>query len=207
MINTSQFKAFCGIDSQPLVDALNAAMERRQINTARRIRYFLTQAYHESRGFKRYEEDLTYTTPERLVQMWPLRFSLAPQDKRVLASDYVRQPQKLANFLYGGRYGNGKPETGDGWKFRGRGFFGLTFSDNYSKYSKDTYGDDRVLKNPDLVSKLPDAVESAAWYWADRGLNPLADADMFTKVTTIIQGSDQTVPERLVVLNKANTIF
>jgi putative chitinase len=208
MITLQQFTAFGGPSNQALVDAINSAMEARSINTARRIRYFLTQAYHESRAFTRFEEDLVYKTPERIVQMWPKRFALVSTPGRLLASDYVRQPQKLANLVYAGRFGNGDGASGDGWTFRGRGLFGLTFKDNYREYSKDTYGDERIVQNPDLVSTLRDGVLSAAWFWDDQGLNALADKDLFTKVTIEIQGSADTVPERLVVLNnKANKIF
>lgn len=205
MINSDQLQSFAGSSSDDLVDALNAVLERFSINTSRRVRYFLTQSAFETRMFSRFEEDLWYSTPERLVDVWPKRFSMDRSSKLAYAPEYIKNPEKLANFVYGGRSGNS--DKGDGWAYRGRGGFHLTFLDNYRAYSMAVHGDDRCVTDPELVAQSENAILSAGWFWDVHGLNYMADADQFTKVTTVINGSAATVPKRLLVLKQANLIF
>lgn len=193
---------------QDLVDAINATLDKFNIDTPRRIRYFMAQSFFETQGFTRFVENLNYTTPERLVAVWPARFTMSAGDaSRAFAPDYAGNPEKLANLVYANRNGNGDAASGDGWSFRGRGGFHLTFRGNYVRCSQDTYGDDRLVQNPDLVMAFPAAMASAGWFWNLHGFNDLADSDSLTKVTEIINGSAATVPERKVVLDKANLIF
>lgn len=120
---------------------------------------FLAHAIHESADFTRLEENLNYTTPERLRAVWPKRF---PTLER--AAPFVRNPEALANEVYGGRMGNGDASTGEGWKYRGRGLFQLTGRANYM-----AAGDalSRPYKyEPELVAKPQDAALTAAWYWS-----------------------------------------
>lgn len=205
MINSDQLMSFVGKSDSALVDSINAVTDRFSINTPRRLRYFLTQAAFETQMFSRFEEDLWYSTPERIVAVWPRRFTMDRAVRLAYAPDYIRNPEKLANFVYSGR--NGNVSGNDGWLYRGRGGFHLTFLDNYRAYSQDVYGDDRCVTNPDLVSQSPDAMLSAGWFWDKHGFNHLADADQFTQVTTEINGSPVTVPKRLAVLKRANQIF
>lgn len=206
MITNDQLRDFAGRSDQGLVDSINAVLDRFAINNARRVRYFLTQSAFETKMFTRFEEDLYYRTPERLPAVWPSRFTMDRNNTRKgYAPDYVNNPEKLANFVYGGRNGNRAPD--DGWRYRGRGGFHLTFLDNYRSYSQAIYGDDRCVTNPDLVAQAADAMMSAGWFWDQHGFNQLADADMFTKVTSDINGSAVTVPQRLTVLKQANQIF
>lgn len=186
---------------EDLVAALNTTMAKHKINTPRRIRYFMAQCYVESQGFRKFEEDLYYTTPERIVTVFSPRLSMAT------APDYVRNAEKLANFVYAKRFGNGDVASGDGYRFRARGIIGLTFNANYAAYSADTYGDNRCVKNPELVAQYKDGVESAGWYWTSKNLNALSDSDSFTLQTKAINGSDRSVPERLPILKLANSIF
>jgi putative chitinase len=190
-----------------LAAAVNLAVDKAQLNTDRRLRYFLTQTSFETGGYRKFEEDLFYTTPERLAEIFARRISLTPRPGFGLASDYIRQPQKLANFVYANRYGNGGPETNDGWNFRGQGCIHTTFRDNYLAFSMSMYGDDRLVRNPGLIQTTEAGMLSAAFFWTSKGLNALADSDSFTEVTRRINGSAATVPERLEVLKVANTIF
>lgn len=210
MITLDQFRQLTHLEDQRMVDGINATLDRFEINTQRRVRYFMTQSYHETMGFLKFEENLNYRA-ERIVAVWPTRFSMTPvlagQRVKALAPDYAGNPEKLANFVYADRNGNGSFESGDGWKFRGRGGFHLTFKNNYADYSKFVYGDDRCVENPDLVALPQDAMLSAGHFWMTRRLNELADADEFTEVTRRIQGSDVTVKQRLEVLKLVKTIF
>jgi len=205
MINSDQLLNFAGKSDSDLVDAINAVLDRFSINTTRRVCYFMTQSAFETSNFSRFEEDLWYSTPERLVAVWPKRFTLNKNLPLAYAPDYVRNPEKLANFVYGGRNGNSAKD--DGWLYRGRGGFHLTFLDNYRAYSWDVHGNNSCVATPELVAKPEDAMLSAGWFWDKHGFNYMADADQFTKVTTEINGSAATVPKRLQVLNQANKIF
>lgn len=92
---------------------------------------FLGQILHESLGLEKLEEDLYYTTTDRLMQVWPTRFKTAAD-----ARPYLRSPEALANRVYGGRLGNTKP--GDGWRHRGSGLIQVTGADNYRAVQKAT---------------------------------------------------------------------
>lgn len=194
---------------QPLTDAINAAMAKFGIDQQeRRVRYFVAQSSFETQGFTEWSEDLTYSTPERLVAVWPSHFTMDPTHTQyAYAPNYTNNPQKLANLVYAGKYGNGDEASGDGWNYRGQGGFDLTFKDNYAAYDKAIYGDGHIVADPSLVSQPADALMSAGWFWNNHGFNALADADSFTQVTTVINGSAVTVPERLQVLDSANAAF
>lgn len=195
--------------SQALVVSINDAAAKYGIDqTVRRVRYFVAQSFYETQGYTKWSENLVYTTPQRLVEVWPNRFTMVKgQTNLAYALEYVNNAQKLANLTYANRYGNGNEASGDGWNFRGRGGFHLTFKDNYTAYSKAVYGDTRIVANPDLVAQPQDAMMSAGWFWDSKRLSGLADTDSFTKATDVINGSTDTVPLRLPVLTKVNSIF
>jgi putative chitinase len=194
-------------DPDKLIEALKETCARFEINTPRRQRYFIAQAMFETENFTKFVEVLYYSTPERLVAVWPTRFTMDKANVgKAWAPDYIKNSEKLGNLVYANRLGNKGPESGDGFKYRGRGAFHLTFFDNYRKCSKDLYDDDRFVINPDLVAAPLDAMLTAGWFWNNNKMNVLADADMFTKATTVINGSAVTVPERLKVLNILNKV-
>lgn len=209
MITEAQLRTFAPRAFTPeLLTAINDTLSKFNIDTSLRTSYFLTQAYFETANFTRFIESLNYSTPSRLVAVWPHRFTEDQTDTtKCYAPDYTGNPEKLANLVYANRDGNGDVQSGDGWKYRGRGGFGLTGRDNYTKCSANTYGDDRLVTNPELVEAFEAGMMSAGWFWDEHKLNALADANEFTKITHVINGSETTVPERLVVLHKANLIF
>ena len=101
------------------VAALNPAMSDFDITTPPRTAAFLSQIAYESGEFNHLLENLNYSA-QRLVQVWPSRFPTLP-----VAIPYAGDPEKLANFIYANRLGNGPPASGDGWKYRGRGLIQL----------------------------------------------------------------------------------
>lgn len=211
-INATQLQTFVpalpAAQVQPLVDAINATLDFYAISDSpRRVRYFMAQSCFESANYTSWSEDLFYSTPERLCAVWPTRFSMTCTSALAYAPDYTANPQKLANLVYANREGNGDASSGDGYLFRGRGAFQLTFRNNYTAYSQMRYGDDRIVQNPDLVALPADAMMSAGWFWSTNGINTLADGDEFTNATRVINGSTATVPQRLPVLNRANSAF
>ena len=118
-----QLRAF--LPAAPRLDvwcpALNTAMSRFQINSVERAAAFLAQVAHESNQFRNLVENLNYSA-DRLVNVWPKRFPTLEA-----ATPYERQPEKLANYVYASRLGNGDSASGDGWRFRGRGLWGSDF--------------------------------------------------------------------------------
>jgi putative chitinase len=217
-ITTAQLLQFCAQaqNADQLVAAINSTMAKYCIDQSpRRVRYFMAQTAYESANYSSWSENLTYTTPQRLVAVWPSRFtmtaSLATGSAALTglnyAPDYINNPQALANLVYANRGGNGDVNSGDGYRYRGRGAFQLTFANNYNAYSQAVYGDDRIALSPDQVASFPDAIMSAGWFWDTNNLNAQADVDAFTNTTRIINGSTDSVPQRLPYLNKANATF
>ena len=147
---------------------LNAAMERFEINTPTRMAAFLAQLAHESTEMTQLSEGLYYSRPERLCAVWPKRFVTT-----AAALPYAKNPQKLASFVYANRGGNGDEASGDGYRYRGRGLFQLTFRDNYRLAGLAL--NLPLEDDPDRVSTPEVAALTAANYWQRLGLNALAD--------------------------------
>ncbi|WP_200902894.1 glycoside hydrolase family 19 protein [Pseudomonas fluorescens] len=159
------------------VPALNAAMARFKINSPVRVAAFIAQVGHESGQLTRMVENLNYSA-DRLQAVWPNRFDAA------LAAQVARKPEQIANIVYGGRMGNTLP--GDGWKYRGRGLIQLTGANNY-RAAGSALGLD-LINHPELVEQPDTAALVAGWFWQSNGLNELADAGQFDKITRAING-------------------
>ena len=147
---------------------LNSAMSRFDITDGRRAAAFLAQVAHESSELTQLIENLSYSAA-RLIQVWPRRF---PTLKK--ARTYERNPEKLANYVYASRLGNGDEASGDGWRYRGRGLIQTTGRSNYR-----ATGAALILQlesEPTLLEEPDNASLSAAWFWKSHGLNELADA-------------------------------
>lgn len=155
-------------DTDKWLVPFNDAMARFEIDTPERAAAFLAQVAHESAETTRLTEGLSYSRAERLCAVWPKRFPTTES-----AQPYVRNSEKLANFVYASRGGNGDAASGDGYRYRGRGLFQLTFRDNY-RLAGDALSLPLVA-NPDLVATPDVAALTAAHYWQQRGLNALAD--------------------------------
>jgi putative chitinase len=165
--------------------------EKFQINTPLRLAHFLAQCGHESGGFRAVQENLNYSA-DGLKKIFPKYF---PGN---LSESYARQPQKIAARVYGGRMGNGAEATGEGYKFRGRGYIQLTGKDNYTAFGKAINED--VLSNPDLVSSKY-ALLSAAWFFSKNGLHKMADAGatdvVVTNITKRVNGGTIGLADRI----------
>lgn len=177
------------------IEPLNMAMGRFDINTSDRIAAFIAQIAHESSELQRIEENLNYSG-KRLMAVWPKRFPTLEK-----ASLYERDPEKLANYVYANRLGNGDTSSGDGWSFRGRGLIQLTGRGNYR--SAGLALGLPLETEPQRLEQPEGASLSAAWFWQSRGLNELADdrndddddAD-FTKISILINGGRAGIKER-----------
>lgn len=97
---------------------------------------------------------------------------------------------------YDGRKDLGNTQSGDGTKFCGRGLIQVTGRANYLKASEALFGDDRLLKTPELLEQPEWAAKSAVWYWTTRKLNLLADGAQFTEITRAINGGTNGMDDR-----------
>lgn len=153
-----------------------------------RMAGFLAQAAHESAQFKLVKENLNYSA-EGLLRTFPKYFK-TPAD----AAAYARQPVKIANRVYANRMGNGDEASGDGFKFRGRGFFQITGRENYTNCGKDLGID--LLTTPEALERTKAATNSALWFWKSRNLNRFADANDIRGMTKAINGGYNGLDER-----------
>jgi putative chitinase len=178
-MTNDQLKAL-GLDEKWL-DPLNETFDKYQINTPQRQACFLGQTLHESGNFKFTRENLNYSA-KALMATWPSRFPSLD-----IATQYERQPEKIAGKVYLGRMGNESPE--DAAKFIGRGLIQCTGKENYT-HCGEALGVDLVAQ-PHLLEEPRYAVLSAGWYWNKKGLNALADEgtkDSFEVMTKRING-------------------
>ena len=162
------------------------------IDTPLRLAHFLAQCGHESGGFKATQENLNYSA-SGLKGIFLKYFKEAG-----LAEQYQRNPQKIASRVYGGRMGNGPESTGDGYKFRGRGYIQLTGKDNYTAFGKAINED--MTANPDKVATHY-ALLSAAWFFTKNGLHKMADGGatdaVVTQITKRVNGGTIGLPDRI----------
>ena len=163
-----------------------------QINTPLRLAHFLAQCGHESGGFRVTSENLNYSA-KGLNGIFKKYFPT-----EAAAAAYARNPQKIANKVYANRMDNGSEASGDGFKFRGRGYIQLTGRANYTLFGK-AIGED-IANNPDLVSGKY-ALLSAAWFWSKNGLNKLADGGagdaVVTSITKRVNGGTIGLADRI----------
>jgi putative chitinase len=162
---------------QIVIDSIPEVASKFQINTPLRVAHFLAQCGHESGGFRVTSENLNYSA-KGLNGIFRKYFPTEAS-----AAAYARQPQKIANKVYANRMANGNEASGDGFRFRGRGYIQLTGRDNYTQFGR-AIGVD-IPSNPDLVASKY-ALASAAWFWSKNGLNRLADGGATDAVVTSI---------------------
>jgi putative chitinase len=134
--------------------------------TPERASHFFAQTSHETGEFKLFVENLNYSA-KGLQSIFEKYF---PGN---LEEQYARKPEKIANRVYANRMGNGNEQSGDGWKYRGRGALQLTGKSNYKSFS-DYLNNPEVLKNPDLVSS-EFAFESALFFFDKNKLWSICD--------------------------------
>lgn len=172
LINIGLFQSALQKCQNPQIwlDALNPALAKFEINSKSRIASFLAQTAYESGQFNNLIENLNYRA-SRLIAVWPKRFPTL-----AFAQQYEFNPEKLGNFVYANRIGNGNEASGDGFRYKGRGLIQLTGRSNYAAATTalSLQGLDLVV-NPDDLIKPNIAALSAAWFWASHGLNALAD--------------------------------
>lgn len=179
------------------VEPINGFLDLYQITTFLRLSHFLSQILHESQRLTKTVENLNYSA-EALMETWPKRFPTI-----ALANQYARQPQKIANYVYANRLGNGSVESGDGWKYRGRGPMQGTGKGKYITQKKRTGVD--YVTYPELMERPADGIRMAFDYWRDNDLNRVADTDNPVAVTKGVNGGLNGYADRLALLRLCKT--
>ena len=193
---------------------LNAVVEtcvEFEINTPQRIAGFLAQTSHESGGYTMLTENLNYRAAT-LATCWPPRFAVQEPDPNkpgktrpkkdaqgkniptAVANSIAGKPELIANLCYSSRMGNGPAESGEGWKYRGRGLKQLTGKDNYTRCGA-ALGLD-LVNNPDLLLEPMAAARSAGWFYKVNNLSAFADVGDILGMTKKINGGTIGLAER-----------
>jgi putative chitinase len=164
------------------------------IDTPQRIAGFLAQCAHESADFKRLEENLNYSE-SALNRVFKRYFGPGKEN----ASEYARNPEKIANYVYMDKYRSrggalGNVEDGDGWRFRGRGLKQLTGRSNYEAFAKTV--DLTAEEASDYIDTKRGAVESACWFWDTANCNSYADRGDIVGLSKRINGGTIGLPDR-----------
>lgn len=164
-----------------------------------RLAMWTANVLHESQELRYLEENLSYS-PGRLRDVWPKRFPTWD-----IARHYSGRPEALANYVYADRNGNGDEDSGDGWRFRGRGPLQLTGRTNYTR-AAEALAQPLVLE-PDLVLQPDIGALTAAWYWSQAGCHALADRGLFGDAVRAINGALTGIDDRSAYLVRARKVL
>jgi putative chitinase len=198
------------LSGNPEVDQWHASMVEVlpmwEINTVERVAGFIAQCAHESNNFRALEENLSYSA-DALNRVFPRYFGPAPKRN---AAEYARNPEKLANYVYmdefrsaQGRMGN--TQTGDGWRFRGRGLKQLTGRNNYTNFGKTV--NMTAEQAAEYVATKKGAIDSACWFWDTAKCNAFADARDIVGLSKRINGGTIGLEDRQRRWNQALQVF
>lgn len=194
--------------------SIEVACIRFGITTELEKSHFIAQMAFETTGrggpFTAFRESMDYS-PERLMDVFgrhritaesALRFGRTPSRKA--------DQHAIANDVYGGAWGRehlGNTEPEDGWNFRGGGGMHLTGRENWTRFSMDTYGDTRMLADPERITRAPDAMLSAGWFWRAKGINAYARDDDVRMVTRRVNGGANGLNERRSLTEKCKRLW
>lgn len=173
-------------------EELNKALPKYGITTDKRIAAFISQCAHESQDFRTLSENLNYRE-DTLLRVFSRYFG---PGKRA-ASEYARNPEKLANYVYMDEFRTsklGNTQPGDGWRFRGRGLKQLTGRDNYTRFAKDY--NMTAEQAAEWLETKEGALASALWFWNTNKLNIVADSGDVRAMTKRINGGDIGLADR-----------
>lgn len=140
-------------------------LQKGAINTAERLAMFFAQVGHESGGFRYRIENLNYSADGLKASGFKKYF------KEEEFKDFHRKPEKIANRVYANRMQNGTEDSGDGWRYRGRGLIQITGKANYTALSE--YLGLPLEAVPAYLETNEGAVASAVWFWTANKLNTL----------------------------------
>jgi putative chitinase len=176
---------------QAVIDQIPDTAAKFGITNTLRLAHFLAQCGHESGGFRAVQENLNYGA-KGLLSIFSKYFKTIEK-----ANAYQRNPEKIANLVYGNRMGNGDEASGEGWKFRGRGYIQLTGKENYKAF--DATVPESIIDSPDLVATKY-ALASAGFFFKKNSLWSICDKgsspDVVTLVTKRVNGGTIGLADR-----------
>ena len=200
MITKEQLKQL--IPGNPYINEWHEALEQLlpdyEINTPQRIAAFIAQCAHESGGFRAIKENLNYKAAT-LRKIFPKYF---PTDE--LAAAYASMPNKqeaIANRVYASRMGNGDEQSGDGYRYCGRGLIQLTGKNNYQAFADSI--ETTVEDASEYLATFEGAAQSACWFWESNNLNRFADVGDIKGLTKAINGGYIGLDDRIKHYNHA----
>ena len=180
------------IPKNPYVDqwfeAISEILPEYEITTPQRVAAFLAQCAHESGGFVFLKENLNYKAAS-LRRVFPKYF---PDDS--IAAQYAGKGEMIANRVYANRMGNGPEESGDGFRYCGRGLIQLTGKNNYTFFAGSL--DIPVEEASEYLQTFEGAVQSACFFWEQNKLNQWADAGDILTLTKRINGGTIGLEDR-----------
>jgi putative chitinase len=180
-------------------EALCEILPDYEIDTPKRVAAFLAQCAHESGEFNFIQENLNYKA-ESLCRVWPKYFP-----NMDVANQYAHKPERIANRAYANRMGNGPEDSGDGWKFCGRGLIQLTGKSNYTRFAESL--DIGLDEASEFLLTFEGCVQSAAWFWEANNLNDLADSGDIKTMTKRINGGFLGLDDRIKHYQHALHVF
>jgi putative chitinase len=201
----NQYKA------EKTADLFNDSCRRYNITSYDVVHEFMANLLHESGGFTILVENLNYSTPQRLVAVWPSRFTTTSEAGKRNAASFTNEPQKLANLVYGGRMGNTLPN--DGWTFRGGGYAQLTGRDAYTLYTQHVnIGRTERLTIQQVANLVQTdevyAMDSAFWFFCIfKNLEQLAIQDNFRELVRRWNGGWVGMEDRVRLYNLCQQIL
>lgn len=182
------------VDPEIHAAALEKMRRESSIKSIYRLAHFMGQIYVETAKFTSFVENLNYRDPVRLDALFSAVKGLEH------AKTLIEQgPIAIANTIYGNRLGNGPPESGDGWSYRGSGYIQLTGKDNYFRMAE------RIglplVKDPELARIPETAADIAITYWDLNRLSELADLGDLDGITKAING-----PQRVGIMERRKAV-
>jgi putative chitinase len=181
-------------------NALAEILPEYEINTPQRVAAFIAQCAHESGGFRALKENLNYKAAS-LRKVFPKYF---PDD--AIAARYANKQEMIANRVYANRMGNGPEESGDGFRYCGRGLIQLTGKNNYTLFAA-SVGIEDMEECVEYLGTFEGAIQSACWFWESNNLNQWADKGDILTLTKRINGGTIGLEDRIKHYNHALHVF
>lgn len=195
---------------QDVINELNAHIDLFMLDSALRREHFMAQVKQETGpALQLHNESLNYAAQALTTGTFSY-FTKHPKEADLYGrnKEHPANQEAIANRVYAGQDHNGSPESGDGYRYRGRGMIQLTHRGGYQRFTKwhransvawpqDSSVDFEV--EPETVSQIKYAVRSACYFWVENGLFLLADngatqsvVDTITKIINpgLFQGKE-----------------
>lgn len=197
------FSNLSSSNAEKVAEAINQYGKQFGIDTEGKLAHFLAQAGKETAGLTLLTE-LTSWSEAGLLSEFPNRFSRTDSTKKD-PSEYARNGAKFANLVYAGRNGNGDIDSGDGYKYRGRGIIQITGKEKYQSftnyYQTNFNSTSNFVTNPDLISNdIKLATIVSMWFW-QRDIAPnvsdySSTDDAHKEITELVRNTENTWEER-----------